>query len=90
MLRAELTGEVISVTAQIQGYPYSTMLQDAGGGVFTGTLYDHAMKTVFDTGSPLPVTVRFTAEYKNSAPLTCDTVIIFDQDTGYWALHRTQ
>ena len=90
VLNADLTGEAISVTAQIQGCGFSTVLLDAGNGRFTGSMYDSSMKTVFDTGSPLQVTVHFTATYKNSAPLSFDIPIIFDQDTGYWALHRTR
>lgn len=89
VLSAKLTGEVISVTAEIQNYEYSAVLESAGDGNFTGALYDPSMKKVFTTGLPIPVTVRFTATYKDSTRQTFDIPIIFDEDIGYWMLHRT-
>ena len=89
LLNAAPKGDVQSVSACIQGTSYHTTLTRAADGSFTGSLYDASMAQTFHRNRPLEVTVRFTAIYTDGTARSYDVPIIFDQDIGYWMIHRT-
>jgi len=94
-LNASLIGDVRSVSAWAVGTDYRTSLRcigkDAANGIshYSGVLYDSTMLETFCKDNPRQVTIRFRAEYSDGAALTYDVPTIFDQDIGFYLLHRT-
>ncbi|NCB42577.1 MAG: hypothetical protein EOM59_08150 [Clostridia bacterium] len=94
-LRAQAGGAPTSVTATMLENPsYTATLAkagppDAAGQTpYTGFLWHETMQRNLSSAAPILKTIRFTAIYPDGALATCDVEIIFDQDTGYWRLHR--
>ena len=95
-LAADLKGEVTSVKAVISGTGYSAVLKASGKAAadgtqtFSGVMYDKTMQKDLAKDNPRQVTIRFTASYSDGSTLTFDVPVIFDQDIGYWMIHRTK
>lgn len=81
-------------TRHIDLSPFTALLSAAGEGdregekAFAGALWNGEMRSILNTGKPLPLIVRFTALYTDAKTLVFEVPVIFDQDIGYLRLHR--
>lgn len=94
-LTAQAGGTPIAVSATMLENPeYTTALTKAGPAnaegetPYAGFLWNASIQKALCAEAPLLKTIRFAALYANGGRATCDVEIIFDQDAGYWRLHR--
>ena len=94
VVKASVTGTPQKVEAILKGYPYSTtMVKGAEEGsrlTYSGLLWNKNMLGIFSKSNVMPVTVIYKAYYANNVIKEDEVQIIFDNDTGYYLLHREE
>jgi len=95
ILRSAVSGEPVRVTAAIKGTSFAVDLKNSGkkdsegNKVYSGELWNSAIKGKWGVLKPAQVTFVFTAYYSGGASKTDEATIIIDDTDSYWRVHKT-